>query len=440
MGKDGRIIASGAAVSVGSGQFHFADMRFSFNAASLTPGRYDLVLVIAPDVGGVGNLSKAMALSNPIRLTIPASTPIATHCIPALLGDTLRLTIDVVSGGQIREREPGEAQAPWIVSWQVINAGTDTLPADYFFANLLHGDFMPLKINDGNTFDFLVIAGTIGTPSVHDTVRIVVTPYGSLGDPGAFPYTWKPGHTINWKDQYDQSAILSWANYWGIPPQILKALIYKENESWDEQSFRYEPWSLDFGRIRGSDTVGITFNTKYPARTALDYIGFARYRMTIPVWLPRGPRSQGCCVSDADIRLREHVYNVTDGDNYLTAFELETNNPGQNWSGTRPQDDFLAQTTVASSYGLTHITFASICWLLEYDPQHDGFPPTQIQDPFYNIYCGAQLLRQYFDGRSGETDWNERWRDALTDYNGGADPNYGPEVYNLLVPVCWPKE
>jgi len=290
--------------------------------------------------------------------------------------------------------------------------------------NLDSGNFYPLMYNDGKEIIWKVTAYEGGDMA---EAEIVVDPGVTLG--------------MNYTafDNY----IMEAANQYGIPPTLSKAQIYVEDETFDPNAYRYEPYGYDYKYI--------AIGAQRGAGTVLDEFPYNHWNIRIPShnpqW-PAGPLNQGdWLTASADIDFRNRYLSGTtdtDGDTAYSVWEIvdDPRNSGENWQ--RPPVDFIAQSTMAASYGLKQVW-----WEVGLHPLHwndgRGGHPADLCEPRLNIFMGTHYLRYIYDNWTlSSQPWNERWRSALVQYNQGygADPsasNYDENVYYNLR-LCMPVE
>ncbi|HWO58024.1 MAG TPA: hypothetical protein VNN55_10705 [bacterium] len=139
---------------------------------------------------------------------------------------------------------------------------------------------------------------------------------------------------------------------------------------------------------------------------------------------PNEARSQGDLPNPEDIYFRNR-YNLSDNsppDGVLSAQELVWNNPGQGSSwhyDDFPIVPFVAQTTIAASYGLLQIWWATAQSEMNWN-RGDAGSPSVLIDPTLNLDLGVGYLHKK-DRAALQADptmsWDLRWRTALANYN-----------------------
>jgi len=212
--------------------------------------------------------------------------------------------------------------------------------------------------------------------------------------------------------------IIEKANDYGIPPALIKSIIYKETK-FKPNTYRYEA-HIDYDwysgpnsgdrilthpnhhfTIQGKDTRGRTISkgNQLPS----NYLAIAR-----------------------DYSFLSLNTTDTNGDGNLTAAELVANNPKQGWE-QRPDWNFTAQLALASSYGLTQLLYETARWN-GLDNTSEGQSAENIYNlfkPEVSIEIGAHYLK-YLYGANGSN-----WLEALRGWNAGE--GYAEKVYNLYL-------
>ena len=265
--------------------------------------------------------------------------------------------------------------------------------------------------------------------------------------------------------------IICFADFRGIPPQLVKAHIDREARvipstgEYDPKSFRYEPLSLDFSFV----SFGKDLRTD-PR--------FAPYRLqTFPDFTDHAALSQGADLLAADIQPRQKYFVQLDSDNpnnpplarvvsasdsplsrrlnsndsLITMENIFWTNDKQhareNWStviGGRKRkkrledyqaarkSPFVAQTVIASSYGLMQMTYPTAVDRFKYiDGNGIGLPPHLLFDVDTSIDVGTQDVSKAFKKRfpksASKPDYSFQffslWDEfgvALSAYNGNA--------------------
>jgi hypothetical protein len=129
------------------------------------------------------------------------------------------------------------------------------------------------------------------------------------------------------------------------------------------------------------------------------------------------------------------------GDGYLSANEyLAISGQGDSWEHTIPEDsDFVAQTTIASSYGMAQLLWSTAVRPMNWNQGNGGNPHVLFYlNVDLNLATGY-LRRKYNENTTGA--WNIDWRNALARYNGGTTPEnytYADSILTGLVPLYHP--
>lgn len=119
-----------------------------------------------------------------------------------------------------------------------------------------------------------------------------------------------------------------------------------------------------------------------------------------------------------------------------TAQEVVTNNPRRDWTSLPPDPDYTAQFILASSYGLMQTLFETARW--------NGFerassPARHVENlftPSVNVGVGVRTLKFYYDKSVVDHptwSYEQNIKQALLDYNGGGNPSYPTDVYDMYI-------
>ncbi len=159
---------------------------------------------------------------------------------------------------------------------------------------------------------------------------------------------------------------------------------------------------------------------------AVDEPPYNNYNIRIPPGWPPGSQPQGGMLTSSDTSF-QRKYNLTEdppADFVLTAQELVHHNPnqGESWHYSDfPPTPFVAQTTIAASYGLLQIS-----WMTAVYPMGWVRSPSQLIGVDVNLRVGTDYLRRLYDDRENpELDVRRRWRTALVWYNLGKRDRFG---------------
>jgi hypothetical protein len=385
--SNGVVKRSSTGVAVAGGGFGDVHLAVDVPNGSLPAGTYDFMVVMSTGMGSVGSLTSYAALSNPVHVQItPLSCTPSAGCMSVLYGDTLKLKANMVGSNLvIAGRNPGEYSDAG-VTWTPLNPPipTDTV----FFANLGNGDFYPLKPNDGILLKWRVRASLSGKTT---EVGVMVDAAVTLGTDST---------------AYDPLIIAAATNH-GIPPTIGKAQIYIEDASFDPAAYRYEPHF---------DSSMVTFNKNYPGGTLLTSSPYSRFRLAVPAAMPKGSLDEGNDLTEDDKSFR-NIYTLVDdnGDGYYSAMEIISHNGS--WVPLLGGPDFVAQTTLAASYGLKQVMYTTAVNPMNWNNGAGG-PPLGLIDATVNLDISSAYLRTRFEENDSIPDWTLRWKRALRDYNG----------------------
>ncbi len=211
----------------------------------------------------------------------------------------------------------------------------------------------------------------------------------------------------------------------GVPPTIIKAQVYVENAQFKDRAYRYEPYTYDY--------VAVSWGASWRAgNPAIDELPFNLYNIEIPHNYHLGYAEEGERLTDADIAFRE-IYTLTDNspaDNVFDVWEIVDNNLNQNWD--RPPQKFVAQTTIASSYGPLQVLWGTAVTSMNWGGGEGG-PPVALASAAEGIDLGARYLRRLYDAYVKDypsASWDTRWRTALVWYNRGRFVEDPPESNN----------
>ncbi|HWO58026.1 MAG TPA: hypothetical protein VNN55_10715, partial [bacterium] len=263
--------------------------------------------------------------------------------------------------------------------------------------------FYPLKPEDGINRRWCIIASKSGYAP--ETVKVDVVTNVLLGTE---------------HNEYDALIIQKCAQY-GVPPPIVKAQIWRES-GFNPNGYAYEPYTFDYVAI----SIGAEWREGNPA---IDEYPYYEYSIAIPSGWPNGPRLQGRLLNPEDIDFRNR-YNLSDNsppDGVLSAQELVWNNPGQGSSwhyADFPIVPFVAQTTIAASYGLLQIWWATALSPMNWNRGAAG-RPSELMDPPVNIALSSGYLRLrlgQFMAVHPDSGWDASIRTALVWYNKGRRP------------------
>ncbi|MDD4052881.1 MAG: lytic transglycosylase domain-containing protein, partial [candidate division Zixibacteria bacterium] len=187
----------------------------------------------------------------------------------------------------------------------------------------------------------------------------------------------------------------------------------------------YEPL-YDYGKL---SRRGITLLHQDP---------YNQYNKAIPdsTW-PAGPLSRGPDLNWRDtfpaVQLYGNDVEDLNDDSLLSGREYLCTVTGQNWDSCNSvpaSQDFIAQTTLAASYGLTQVMWPTAYQPMGWPGEYEHRNPYLLFYPEVSLDIGAAYLRRNYE-RSDSTSWLGKWRYALLRYNGGDDPNYDDDVLNL---------
>jgi len=405
-------------VEVSNGQFVNQKIVHYFDASELPEGTYQMDIYLTENLSDVGDKTKRLTAAGPYSLSVDYSLVQATYCIDRIaLGDSVYFVADSIESPFYEEG----------YIWQIY-AGENLNYEDHFevqsvvgnvseyFVKLDNNLFMPLKMSqlDVNNEDSIKWELTFirdrGSDADTETVELIVVPPTSLGF--ANP-------------EYDQYITL-WSDYFGVPPQIVKAIIHKESKpTFDPNSYRYE---MDFDH--NWMQPALHNNAHYERYLLADSVrtgqipGFDRYGNTV---------SQGDSVAGLaydpyqilkDYSINNPVTVVDDNaDGLISAWELASHNNRFNTT----QSDFVSQLLLSASHGLMQPMQVS---LIDYVGFGSRDPQELYGDQSRAIYWGVNNLQDiYYDSDVVDPSysWDDRWRTAIGMYNGGrgAGETYG---------------
>ncbi|HEX4497244.1 MAG TPA: hypothetical protein VIE43_16345 [Thermoanaerobaculia bacterium] len=309
---------------------------------------------------------------------------------------------------------------------------------------------------------------TVLPGSVTFPVRIVSTGY-RLGSPQtSFAQLCRKNGAQN--NTFD-SAILSYADLRGIPPQVVKGLVDKETTFNEAMFYRYEPLAFDFPYfstsfyrtrkdprdLRTSDTYKLYAVESFQDSTDVQPVHEGRgineidrafresYYITLDnKGVPLRSMSKGTggatrkiLRSDPPISM-ENIFYTGDSANQWTYFKpiLAAGLIKYRMSGT----PFTAQTVLAGSYGLTQATLMTA---LSFGYMTDGVvrPPSDLLDTDTNLDVGTEILAKSFeslftsDSFPTVATFRTAWAKAFSVYNGTSSPgtisSYGSKAICL---------
>ena len=259
-----------------------------------------------------------------------------------------------------------------------------------------NGLFRAIHLNPANCGDNCVVTASMGGR----TGRVIVlvnapTSLGDPSDPKAAPF------------KYD-SLIIQAADAYGVPPQIIKAIIADETSFNPNNFYRYEPF-YDAMYVSIHKTVGIEdftgslfwLNT---GPTIYDYFNANPNKYPESLWRPKSiattydtiKNSQGVTIADQWLK------------NYLN-YGILSGNPN---NGEQPA---IAQTTIAASYGLMQVIYPTALNPMGYPPTED---PTDLLIPQNSINFGTAFLQKLYN-KTDQINWDSDWKTVIGAYNTG---------------------
>ena len=397
--KNGVGIKRGPVYHVGAGAFQFDRLWVWIGDQELPDGEYELIACLSSDSASVGTRKSRRVQSAVCRIALSAASLEPSICFELLQGDSTRFVVLTGTFGPYLSLQDG-GEPTYGYTWTVFqNASVVDEPCLVVLDD--NGLFFPLKVTDRDKGMTWIVRAENGTDVLE--AEIVVR---------------KPDRLGTLRNNYDDN-ICYWANAHGVPAPILKGQVDKESIAFDTSSFRYELcFDMDY----------ITFNDGYLSPSALESSPYNKYNLQVPDHLALGPIARGDSLVAADtvpaIELYGSALKDLDTDGYYSAWEYLETVPGQNWScSIVPHPDFVAQTTIASSYGLMQVMWPTAVNPMDWN---NGFGdnPHKLFYPDVALDLGAAYLRTLYDTyKTGN--WYVDWRDALARYNGGgSNPNY----------------
>lgn len=257
----------------------------------------------------------------------------------------------------------------------------------------------------------------------------------------------------------------------GIPPQILKGQIRQESPAFNGSEFRYEPCSADFANIsRGPAFVTVQPYSLYAMDAARnDATMNDTVDLRNQLFIPDPTSTTGVrnlTHTDADVTAKM-IWTGSDG-----SILVPPRNQNQNWSkndcgafkrwqrshpNATASDfvdelDFVAQTTIASSYGLFQALYSTALgygWSV-FDPANPGQisqNPRFLRDLPESLALrhggsmfvgGTEDVQRYWDQydllppafASQEEFWDS-FKDPLKNYTGGYVKQYGTNIVDI---------
>ncbi|SYZ72033.1 hypothetical protein TRIP_C20148 [Candidatus Zixiibacteriota bacterium] len=386
-----------------------------FQRSQLPPDTYDLMLYISRNVNDVGQAPTRITAAGPYKFALDYSLITDTSCIrdTVFLGDTVYFSADsVVTSDSLGYRWDIHASRTYVEGnfyfiYEIEDAFkkyTNRCP------KLSTNMFFPLKMSrlDSDSVTWIVTLTRQRLPGENDYEK-------------AFLYVYPPSKLGNIDNDYD-TTIIRCADSFGIPPQVIKAMIWQESK-FDNFSLRYEMnYDYDYIQSRIKDTSNANVNI-YGSHYFL-----ADWNLT---GSPKGFTKDGDSVEQGDHvnALQRNPYNalqfwsepdvnVVDSirDYRITAWDLYIKNPGQNWRF--PSYDFVAQVIISSSYGLMHLTYMTAL--------DEGYGSKDPQDLVFGdtlgIIWGVKRLRHIYYNSAWVNPnyiWGDKWKTAIGKYNGG---------------------
>lgn len=394
----------GPAIPVESSTTTVPALHIYLRHDEIPEGDYEFTVYLSPDSSGIGvpSARKTEVLMAHYSLMYPDT---ANVCIDVLQGDSLYFFVMSSPGTHAIILATNPITEDQGYTWTALRGrvANELIEDTLWFVKLNNnGLFFPLKVSDsiGNSWTLRAEQNVYPHETYEAEIRVS-----------------KPSWLGNENNMYDTS-IAWYATKYGVPVSILKGMVRRES-NFDANSYRYEP-TYDYDHL---SQRGMTILHESP------YNG---YNKAIPdsTW-PVGPLARGWDLNWRDTVRAVELYgnDVEDlnDDSLLSGREYLCTVTGQNWDSCNSvpaSADFIAQTTLAASYGLTQVM-----WPTAYRPMRwpgiDGHRnPYLLFSPNVSLDIGAKYLRTCYEAEyTGQ--WVHDWRVALGDYNGGiGTPNY----------------
>jgi len=413
--RNGQLYKAGNAIYIDAGSFTVGALWVGTSHLEIPEGLYEYHIYLTIDSNDVGDITRRDLEAGPMYYSLEYGSAADTNCVKIIQGDSVYFVV-VTDGYGYKSIEVWDSSAgSQGYAWSALLNG-DSLDNRWLVQLNANGLYFPLKVTDNNE-DLRWIINAVKTSSPYNvvTAEVVVN---------------KPARLGSQYNAYDDQ-ISYWANVHAVPVAILKGLVDKESNKvggeFDTSSYRYEPFTVDFAMI--------TYNTGPLNPSALWHTPYNKYHMGIPEWLPWGPMAAGTLLVAADTMPAVLLYGAQvqdqNGDGYLSANEyLAISGQGDSWEHTIPEDsDFVAQTTIASSYGMAQLLWSTAVAPMAWNGGNGG-NPHYLFHPDLILNLGAKYLRsRYLKYRQGN--WYMDWRNALAYYNDDAG-NY-PYADDILI-------
>ena len=259
--------------------------------------------------------------------------------------------------------------------------------------------------------------------------------------------------------EYDHTGmddiIIDKANEYGIPPALLKSLIYKETQSdpFNPKTYRYEP-GVDYSSFSGSSSDAYDRIISYPFKqfalpgknsNGQNIIKGDQVDTLVPLYTTI-VRSFATSEAPTGWSLRSIVLKDRNDDKRLTIGELYENDKeighgSQAWPKLYDYT-FTPQLLLASSYGLGHVLYREAVLTakdpngyLWFDISTTGLAKNiyDMTDLETSVELAASMLKTKFNmvGGAVPNDNCNGWSEAIRVYNGN-----GPEAIRYREIVC----
>lgn len=402
--KDGKLYKWGPGIQVDAGATTIPALRLYLRRGEIPEGNYEFNVYLSQDAADIGVMSarKTEVLMDRYSLMYPDT---ANVCIDVLQGDSLYFFVMSSPGTHAILLATTPFTEDQGYTWTALRGRVqnELIEDTLWFVKLNNnGLFFPLKVSDPDSgYSWILRAEQNSYPYETYEAEIRVSRPSWLGEEN---------------NTYD-TLIAYYAGKHGVPVTILKGMVQRESD-FDQNAYRYEPF----------------YDYKYLSRrskTILHEYPYNGYNKAIPdtTW-PEGPLELGWDLNWRDTMPAVNKYGSmvvdTNHDGYLSGREYLCTVTGQNWvpcDSVPASQDFIAQTTLGSSYGLTQVM-----WPTAYKPMNwpgiDGhMNPYLLFYPEVVLDLAANYLRLQYDS-TNVAGWYEHWREALARYNGGDNPNY----------------
>lgn len=391
--RAGTLVGYGQGYSVPAGQDSLPNIRSVITNPNIGSGEFQYVVFLCDSIGQVGRPEARRIQSRPRFDTLSLGGAAFSQCIGLLQGDTVYLNV-AWNGHAYEIQKSSDFQFGY--NWTVKRLKDSTVDTVSIPQLDDPGTFFPLRVTQRDSGRGWFIQASQGSFVVAE-IEVHVLKADSLG---AYGY----------RTDYD-SLIAWWANVYAVPVSLFKSQVNKESAGFRTNAFRYEPCNVDKPQLESPGTIKST--------------PYNHYNLMIPASWLNGPYRRGDkLVADDTVRCTQlyggaPALDKLNQDGCISAGEYITYRPTENWGNCTSSGDWIAQTTVASSYGLSQIMYTTAVQPGKWNGGNGG-NPSRLFDPSLSLQLGARYLRKCFDKDTSGA-WDSRWRKALARYNSGYD-------------------